>query len=160
MSKHREEARVRWIADLLGGLGRPEIAAALRHGDIGGSTSMEDDLLLVPGRSGYAALAIETGGIIPLVASSRAERSASIIETANLLKRGTALVLLDRATTERAVLRAGSDYRLDGGSGRQWWSRDAKADFSTPESAELPFDGVTFRTIVDDIEFPDAETLA
>jgi hypothetical protein len=159
VAKHREEARARWVADLLDGLGRPEIATAARYGDIAPSIATEVDLVLVPGRSGYAALAIETGGIIPLVGPGRAGRAASIIETAQLLKRATALVLLDRGTVESAVLRVGPADILDDGSVQRWWSRTSETKLAVPDRPELNVDGVTFRTMVDDIQFPNAATL-
>lgn len=155
VAQHREEARARWTADLLEGLGRPDMAAAARTGDAGSSKSMEDDLVLIPGRSGYAALAIEAGGILPLVGSGRAERAASIVTTARILKRGMALVLLDRVAAESAVLRAGQNDRLDRDSAGRRVSGATAMNINALEQAELTIDGVTFRTILDDIEFPD-----
>lgn len=159
VAKHREEARARWVADLLEGLGRPEVAAAVRGSAVGMAPSMEDDLALISGRSGYAALAIEMGGIIPLTGFGRAARAASIIDTAAQLKRATALVLLDRSMAESALVRGGSNDVMEDESGQPWRKRP-HMDMPKPPEAELTVDGVTFRTAVDDIGFPDVEALA
>jgi hypothetical protein len=138
----REESRAQWVADLLEGLARPDIAGMTRGAKPDWtSPPTEDDVVTIPGRSGYAAIATEAGGIIPLVGLDRAGRSRAILETAKILKRATALVLLDRATTERAIMRSPAP--------------DDSNPIADGAGEQITVDGVTFRTQTDDIGFVD-----
>lgn len=181
VSKVREESRARWVADLLDGLGRPDIAAVVRSSDLDGASATEDNLVAIPKRSGYAALAIEAGGLIPLIGPDRGERAAALLETARILKRGTAIVMLDRSAVESAIMRTGPDDRLDANLKRAWWADGhvpapvppdlvegvtgpvrtrAVPPPDVPKPTDLTVDGLTFRTEVDDIGFLEVETSA
>lgn len=136
----RKESRARWIADLLQGIGRPDIATVVRLPELASeSPASSRDLTLIPGRLGYGALAIEAGGILPLIGADRAGRARNIIEIARGLQRETALVLVAKDAAEGAILRAGP--------ARQ----PVEEEKMTGEKGEITVDGVTFRTIVDDI---------
>jgi len=152
--KHREEARARWVSDLLVGLGKPDLANAIRNEETDIAGAVEDDLVLVSGRKGYAAVAIEMGGVIPLIGAGREDRAQSIFETARILKRNMALVLLDREETEKAIARGDpgelSDREVPD---RRGWA-SAEPSSQKADWPELTIDGLTFRTMIDDIEFP------
>jgi hypothetical protein len=146
--KLRAEMRARWFADLLEGVGRRDIAAMARGGDM----NLTDDptgreLTLIPGRSGYGALAIEAGGVVPLTGVDRAGRSRVLLDMAGELGRETALVLVDRSAAEGAIMRQDAD------------GIDTEAAPETgvdlPSLDEITVDGVTFRTSVEDIGFAD-----
>jgi hypothetical protein len=140
----RAEMRARWLADLLDGIGRPDVAAQARDLAISPTSDATGrDLTLIPGHVGFGALAIEAGGLIPLVGADRMSRARALIDTARGLKRETALVLVDRAAAEKAILR-GDDAVDDG---------ETSLDFGDHE--EITVDGVTFRTDVEDIAFDD-----
>jgi hypothetical protein len=71
----RSEMQARWNADLLEGLGRPDVAQAARMANLdAGTVDLARDLTEIPGKKGYGALAIEAGGVIPLVGARRAAR--------------------------------------------------------------------------------------
>ncbi len=140
----RAEMRAQWVADLLIGVGRDDIAAIAR----GGAISVSEDptgreLTLIPGRVGYGALAIEAGGVIPLIGSERRGRSRVVLDIADELGRETALVLIDRSTAEGAIM------RLDAEEG------DLPSGVEFPTLDQITVDGVTFRTSVEDIGFTD-----
>lgn len=140
----RAEVRARWVADLLEAVGRGDIATLARSGDLnlaGDGTGR--DLTVIPGRAGYGALAIEAGGMIPLIGGDLVTRSRVLIETASDLGRETALVLIDRAAAEGAIMRVDTDKE----------DVEKPAEFAYFE--EITVDGVTFRTSVSDITFVD-----
>tara|TARA_Y100000296_G_scaffold86185_1_gene125017 strand:+ start:637 stop:1635 length:999 start_codon:yes stop_codon:yes gene_type:complete len=154
LPKCREEARARWVSDLLVGLGRTDLANAIKNEENSIPETAEDDLALVPGRRGYAAVAMEMGGIIPLIGAGREDRAHSIFETGKVLKRNMALVLLGREETERAIERGGQDEASDREvPHRRGWAF-AEPDTQKADLPELTVDGLTFRTIMDDIKFP------
>jgi len=149
--KLRAEMRARWVADLLEGVGRRDLAAMARDGEM----NVADDptgreLTLIPGRSGYGALAIEAGGVVPLTGVDRAGRSRVLLDMAGELGRETALVLVDRSAAESAIMRQNAD--AIGAEG------DAETEVDLPSLDEITVDGVTFRTAVEDIGFADDKT--
>ena len=140
----RAETRARWVADLLEAVGRGDIASFARSGNLNISGDVTGrELTVIPGRSGYGVLAIEAGGMIPLIGGDRFTRSRVLIDTASDLGRATALVLIDRAAAEGAIMRADTDKG----------DIEKPAEFGSLE--ELTVDGVTFRTLVNDISFVD-----
>lgn len=155
---HREEARARWVSDLLFGLGKPDLANAVRNEETSVDGTEKDDLVLVPGREGYAAVAMEMGGVIPLIGAGREGRAQSIFETARILKRNMALVLLDRDETQKALERGGRDElsAREVPDPRGW--AFAEPNSQKADWPELTVDGLTFRTMIDDIEFPSKDS--
>jgi len=146
--KLRAEMRARWFADLLEGVGRRDIAAMARGSDM----NLTDDppgreLTLIPGRSGYGALAIEAGGVVPLTGVDRAGRSRVLLDMAGELGRETALVLVDRSAAEGAIMRQDANG-IDTESAPE-------TGVDLPSLDEITVDGVTFRTSVEDIGFVD-----
>lgn len=142
--KLRAEVRARWVADLLEGVGRADIAAMARDGDLnvfGDPTGRE--LTLIPGRSGFGALAIEAGGIVPLIGTDRADRSRVLLDLAGELGRETALVLVERTAAEGAIMRSDAD------------KADTETGVELPSLDEITVDDVTFRASVEDIGFAD-----
>lgn len=137
----REAMRRQWTADLLDGLGRTDIAEIARHPGVSASASdIERDPIVIGDRIGYAALAIEGAGVIPLTGAARPRRAQAIIETARGLKREVALILFDLMATERAI--SGGDIPKQATDHHE---------AITGEFNEITVDGVTFRTIGDDI---------
>lgn len=144
--KIRAEMRARWVADLLESVGRRDIAAMARGGDLNATDDPTgQQLTLASGRSGYGALAIEGGGIVPLTGVDRLGRSRVLLDMAGELGRETALVLIDRIAAEGAIMRVDAD------------KADTETAVELPSFDEITVDGVTFRTSVEDIGFADDE---
>jgi len=136
----RSELRARWVASLLDGLARPDLARAVRSADAVALDAFDTELTVVAGRKGYAALSIEHGGMVPLVGANRLERMRALIETARALKRETALILLDRDEVLHAMHRSGGDAEKS----------ETIDEDQTPDA--ITIDGVTFQSNADDIE--------
>ena len=94
------------------------------------------------------------GGVIPLNRAGREARAPAMFDTQTILKRNMELVLLDREETEKAIARGDlgelSDREVPD---RRGWS-SAEPSSQKADWPELTIDGLTFRTMIDDIEFP------
>jgi hypothetical protein len=139
----REEIRARWTADLLEGLGRPDVANSVRAKDQGiDMQGLGVDLVMIPGRKGYGALAVDTGGITPLVGAARGAQARALIETARGLKRHAALILLDVHEAECAMRRVRWD-----------WTDAPQLEAVSEVPGDVTVDGVTFLPISDHPDF-------
>jgi len=66
----------------------------------------------------------------------------ALLETARGLRRETALILLDRTEAEKAIMRAEPAVTKNGAGNE-----------NSPDSEEISVDGLTCRTVVDDLDF-------
>ena len=137
----RTEVQARWIASLLDGLGRPDLANMARDPDASDEAAPDRDITFVAGRAGYAALAMAGGGLLPLVGPDRPARTRAFVETALGLGRQLAVILLDHKVASRAIAR---DKDIAG----EWLADDGQGS-----EVDITIDGVTFRASAEDLDF-------
>lgn len=133
----RAEIRSRWMADLLKGIGRQDLANVLfQPPQLFDIQNFERDMSTIAGRVGYGALAIESGGLIPLIGEGREAREKLLIEAARGLGRDVAFIMVNADAVISAILERSeptNEMNLDSGA--------------APGDADITIDGITFRSI-------------
>ncbi len=134
------ELHARFIADLLRSMGRRELAHSLEMGDgqlIGG----EDNVAIVAGRPGYAALLIDGAGVIPLRGTQRRQRFEVFRDAAFEQGRKLALIAVERSAAQ-------------GASQRSPRPQDRKT-LILDDGLTVASDGVTVTWNIEALEFPE-----
>lgn len=96
------ELRASWIAGLLGGMGRPDLAEAVSRGE----KPIESDVSRLGDDYGYAALVLDGFGLFPLVGNGRMDLSQSLQRFAADRQLKAAVVLVQHDEMASALERA------------------------------------------------------
>lgn len=133
-------AHAQFVADLVQGMGRDELAELLRRPDGQAAAAVDRDISVLGKHEGYAAVLLDGGSILPLTGGQRRQRLDAIRSMASELGRKTAVVLVSRTTALRAVHREPSPEDLE--------------TVITDDGLTVTSDGVTFSLNPDALELP------
>lgn len=104
-AKLRHETHALFVADLLQGLGRGDLAGeevALGSGSV---ASAAQDTVVLAGREGYGAVLVDGSGVFPLRGGQRRQRFEALRDASEETGRKIAVVLLERGAVQAAVQR-------------------------------------------------------
>jgi hypothetical protein len=95
-----------WMADMLRGLGRDDLARLVGEGNAdAGTREFGIDLTIVEDQPAFAALLIDGGGVFPLVGPLRQQRFAALREASAIAGRKIAVIALRRDAALAAAQR-------------------------------------------------------
>lgn len=99
------ETHALFLADLLRGVGRDELAGFVTTPSAVPAASFAQDTILVAGREGYAAVLIDGAGVFPLRGSLRRQRFEALRQAADEAGRKIAVVAVERPAAQAAARR-------------------------------------------------------